>query len=331
MRALVVHQHGPLDNLNLGIEDCPDPRPEPDEVLIDVYAASVNFPDLMVINGTYQRLPPRPFVPGKDVAGIVAGFGANVTGFSIGERVMAQIEWGAFAERCTAPACNCYVMPEAMSFAEGAAMGLAYLTSHFALIERAGMKPGEIVLVNGAGGGVGLAAVQIAKALGATVLAAVSSEEKAALVRASGADHVIYTNVPDLRERFRDQVFAATDRHGVDVVIDPVGGDVFDACMRAVAWCGRIVIVGFTSGRIPEIKAGLILVKNISLIGLQVSDYRDREPAKARRAQQHLFELYAAGNVRPHVMASYPLADYAQALRTVAERRVLGKVVLAMR
>jgi len=329
MRALVLREHGPLDNL--AIEESPDPRPEPDEVLIDVHAASVNFPDLMVINGTYQRLPPRPFVPGKDVAGVVAAAGANVTGFKAGDRVMAQIEWGAFAERCAAPARSCYVMPRPMSFAEGAAMGLAYLTSHFALVERAGLQPGETVLVNGAGGGVGLAAAQIAKALGARVLAAVSSEEKARLARANGADHVIYTNVADLRERFRDQVFAATGRRGADIIIDPVGGDVFDASLRAVAWCGRIVIVGFASGRIPEVKAGLILVKNISLIGLQISDYRDREPAKARRAQERLFELYSAGKVRPHVMASYPLADYAQALSAVAERRVLGKVVLTMR
>ncbi len=173
MRALVVHQHGPLDNLKL--EAFPDPKPGPEEVLVDIHAASVNFPDLLVIGGTYQNLPATPFVPGKDLAGTVAAVGANVSSVKPGERVMAQIEYGAFAERAIVPFQNCRRMPASMSFAEGAAMGLVYLTAHFALVERGGLKPGEIVLVTGAAGGVGLATVQLAKALGATVAAAVSS------------------------------------------------------------------------------------------------------------------------------------------------------------
>ena len=329
MRALVVHQHGSIDAVRL--EEYPEPRPGPGEVLIDVHAASVNFPDLLVIGGTYQRLPATPFVPGKDLAGTVAAAGANVNRVRPGERVMAQIEHGAFAERAVAAQAICHPIPPTMSFAEAAAMGLVYLTAHFALVERARLAAGEVVLVTGAAGGVGLASVQIAKALGATVIAAVGSDEKAALVRANGADHVVYTNLPDLRESLRAQAFAAVGKRGADVIIDSVGGDVFDACLRVIAWCGRLVVVGFAAGRVPEIKAGYILVKNISILGLQSSDYRDREPAKVQRVQRELFELYVQGKLKPHVMARYPLAGFREALATVQDRRALGKVVLELR
>lgn len=329
MRALVVHEHGPIENLKL--EEFPEPKPGPEEVLVDVHAASVNFPDLLVIDGTYQLLPSRPFVPGKDFAGTVAAAGSSVTTVKPGDRVMAQVEYGAYAARAVAPLRNCHRIPPAMSFAEAAAMGLVYLTAHLALVERAGMKPGEIVLVNGAAGGVGLAAVQIAKALGAVVVAAVANSEQAAVASAGGADHVVRTDVPDLRENFRKQVFAAVGKRGVDVIIDSVGGDVFEASLRAIAWCGRFVIVGFAGGRIPEVKAGYVLVKNMSLIGLQSSDYRDREPEKVQRIQRELFALYEQGKLKPHVMAAFPLEAYRDALATVRDRKALGKVVLKMR
>jgi len=329
MRALVVHQHGSIENVQL--EKFPEPQPGADQVLIDVHAASVNFPDLLVIGGTYQNLPPTPFVPGKDLAGTVAAVGGSVTDFKPGDRVMAQIEYGAFAERAAVPFRNCHRMPDGMSFTEGAAMGLVYLTAHFALVERGGIRPGDTVLVTGAAGGVGHAAVQLAKALGATVVAAVSAEDQAAAARAGGADHVVRTDVADLRESFRQQIFSAVGTRGADLIVDTVGGDVFDASLRAIAWCGRIVTVGFASGRVPEVKVGLILVKNISLIGLQVSDYRDRAPDKTRRAQAELFSLYEQGKLKPHVMASYPLEAFREALAAVRERRVLGKAVLAIR
>jgi len=329
MRALVVHQHGPLENLKL--ETFPDPNLGPEAVLIEVHAASVNFPDLLVIGGTYQNLPATPFVPGKDLAGTVAAAGANVTDFKPGDRVMAQIEYGAFAERAAVPFRNCHRMPAGMSFAEGAAMGLVYLTAYFALVERGGLKAGETVLATGAAGGVGLATVQLAKALGATVVAAVSNEQKAALARAGGADHVVRTDVADVRESLRQQVFSAVGKRGADLIVDTVGGDVFDASLRAIAWCGRLVTVGYASGRVPEVKAGLILVKNISLIGLQVSDYRDRAPDKTRRAQAELLGLYEAGKLKPYVMAVYPFEAYREALAAVRDRRVLGKAVLAIR
>jgi NADPH:quinone reductase len=288
----------------------------------------VNFPDLLVVQGTYQNLPPAPFVPGKDLAGTVAAVGANVSSLQPGERVMGQIEYGAFAERAVVPLRNCYRMPDDMTFIDGAAMGLVYLTAHFALVERGDLRAGETVLVNGAAGGVGLATVQLAKALGAIVVASVSSEEKAALAHAAGADHVVRTDVPELRDGFRKQVFAAVGRGGADLIVDPVGGDVFDASLRAIAWCGRIVTVGYASGRVPEMKVGLLLVKNISVIGLQVSDYRDRAPEKMRRAQAELLAHYEAGRLKPHVMRAYPLEAFREALAVVAERRVLGKVVL---
>lgn len=329
MRALVVHQHGPLENLKL--ENVPDPKPGPDEVLIDIHAASINFPDVLVIGGTYQNLPSTPFVPGKDLAGTIAAVGTNVTEFKLGDRVMAQIEYGAFAGRAAVSRHNCHRLSPGISYTDAAAMGLVYLTAHFALVERGGLKPGEIVLVTGAAGGVGLASVQVAKALGAVVIGAVSSEEKAALARASGADYIVRTDGSNLLEDFRAQVFAAVGKRGVDIVVDSVGGEVFNASLRAIAWCGRVVAVGFASGHIPEVKVGLILVKNISLIGLQVSDYRDRTPDKTRRAQADLFSLYEAGKLKPHVMKVYPFEAYREALMAVRDRRVLGKVVLAIR
>jgi NADPH2:quinone reductase len=329
LKALIVREHGPIDNLLL--EETQDPVPGPGEVLVDVHATSINFPDLLVIGGTYQNLPARPFSPGKDMAGVVAAVGAGVTNCKPGDRVAAQNEYGAYAQRCVVPQMNCYAMPAGMSFADAAAMGLTYATAHFALVERGQHRNGETVLVNGAAGGVGIATIQVAKALGATVVASVSSAEKAALAKSNGADHVVRTDVPDLRNAFRDQVLKAVGKRGVDIIVDPVGGDVFDASLRVIAWCGRIIIVGFAEGRIPEIKAGHLLVKNIALIGLQYSSYRDREPQKVQQVQKQLFSWYESGKIKPHVMAEFPLQDYKQALQTVRDRRVVGKVVIRMR
>ncbi len=329
MKALIVRVHGPIDNLLL--EEVADPVPGPGQVLIDVHAVSINFPDLLVIGGTYQTLPPLPFSPGKDLAGVVAAIGAGVTTCKPGDRVAAQNEYGTFAQRCVVPQMNCYPMPERMSFADAAAMGLAYPTAHFALVERGQFKPGEIVLINGAAGGVGIATIQVAKALGATVVAAVDTAGKAELAIANGADHVARTDVPGLRDAFRDQVFKAVGKRGVDIIVDLVGGDVFDASLRVIAWCGRIVVVGFAAGRIPEVKAGHLLVKNIAMIGLQYSSYRDREPEKVQQVQRELFAWYEAGRIKPHVMAEFALQDYKQALATVRDGKAVGKVVIRMR
>lgn len=329
MKALIVREHGSIDTLLL--EDIPDPIPGPGEVLIDVHAASVNFPDLLVIGGTYQILPKRPFSPGKDMAGVVAAIGPGVTTCKPGDRVAAQNEYGAYAQKCVVPQHNCYPMPDDMSFEDAAAMGIAYPTAHFALVERGQYQPGDTVLINGAAGGVGIATIQVAKALGATVVASVSSEAKAKLAKEMGADHVVRTDVPNLRDAFRDQVLAAVGKRGIDIIVDPVGGDVFDASLRVIAWSGRLIVVGFAEGRIPEVKAGHLLVKNIALLGLQYSAYRDRHPEKVRRVQQELFDWYSAGKIKPHVMAAYPLAQYQDALRAVRDRKVVGKIVIMTR
>ena len=299
------------------MEEIPDPVPAPGQVLIDARAIGVNYPDLLVVEGKYQFTPPIPFVPGKEVAGI-----AN------GRRVLAEVEYGAYAEKVAAREVDCHPIPDAIPFEHAAALGLAYQTAYFALLERAQYKRGESVLVTGASGGVGLAAVQIAKALGATVLAGVTSKEKGELCRRHGADHVIDLAAPNLRDSVRTQVFSAIGKGGVDIVVDNVGGDTFDGALRALAWRGRLVVVGFTAGRIPDVKAGYLLVKNIAVIGLQWSDYRDRDPQSVAAAQRRIFDLYLDNKLRPEISASYPLARFADALARFRDRTVQGKLTL---
>jgi NADPH:quinone reductase len=317
MRAVVVHEPGPFRGHK--VETVADPVPGPGEVLIDVRAIGVNYPDLLVAEGKYQFAPPLPFSPGKEVSGIIT---------STGERVMAQVEYGAYAEKVVAPAGACHRLPEGMPFADGAAMGLAYQTAHFALLERAAYRPGETVLVTGASGGVGLAAVQIAKALGATVLAGVTSREKGELCTRHGADHIVDLAATDLRESVRKQVFAAVGKRGVDIVLDSVGGDVFDGALRALAWRGRLVVIGFAAGRIPMVKANYLLLKNITVAGLQWSDYRDRDPEAVARAQSQIHELYIRNGIRPEITATYPLERFAEALARFQDRSVQGKLLL---
>jgi NADPH2:quinone reductase len=329
MKSLLLKKFGALDTLV--VEDVPTPVPGAGEALVDIHAAGVNFPDLMVIEGTYQNLPPLPFSPGKECAGIISAVGNGVTALSPGQRVQVLVEYGAYTQQLVTSVANCCVIPDAMGYADAAALGLTYITAHFALVERAALKSGEIVLVTGAAGGIGLAAVQIAKARGATVLAAVSSPDKATVARASGADHIIDTSVPDLRNSLREQVFAAVGKRGADVIIENVGGDVFDASLRAIAWCGRLVVVGFAGGRVPEVKAGHVLVKNISVIGIQISDYAKRQPEKFAAARRELIDLCNAGRLKPHVMATFPMEHYQEALALVRGRKVIGKVVLTMR
>jgi NADPH2:quinone reductase len=326
MRAVLVRTHGSYDSPR--VEDIPDPVPGEGEVVLETHAIGVNYPDVLVIEGKYQTLPPRPFSPGKEMAGVVRAVGAGVTNCKPGDRAMALIEYGAYAEQVRAPEHQVFVLPERIPFSDAAALGLAYQTAHFALLDRGQYRPGETVLVTGATGGVGLAAIQVAKALGATVLAAVSGPHRAELARANGADQVIDLSLPDLRESLRSQIHAATGKRGVDVVIELLGGDVFDAAIRALTWRGRMVVVGFASGRIPEIKANYLLVKNIAVSGLQVSDYRDRDPAWMRRVQAELFDLYLAGKIKPHIAATYPLSRFAEALARFGRRDVVGKLIL---
>ena len=326
MRAVIVRDYGPIRSA--GVETVPDPVPGPGEVVIEARAIGVNYPDMLVIEGKYQFLPPLPFSPGKEVAGVVSAIGPGVTRFKPGDRVMAQREYGTYAEKTLSPEATCYHLPEPMGFEEGAALGLAYQTSHFALLDRGGYREGETVLVTGASGGVGLAGVEIAKALGATVIAGVTSAEKGELARRHGADHVISLAAPKLRDSVREQVYAAVGKRGVDIVLENVGGEVFDGALRALAWCGRMVVVGFASMRLPEIKANYLLLKNISAIGLQWSDYRERDPDRVRRVQEALYALYLDGRLKPYVSATFPLERFADALACFAGRRVRGKMIL---
>ncbi|MFZ2650897.1 MAG: NADPH:quinone oxidoreductase family protein, partial [Burkholderiaceae bacterium] len=298
------------------------------EVLIEARAIGVNFPDLMVMRGSYQWLPPRPFSPGKEVAGVIGAVGAGVTRLRLGDHAMALPEYGGYAQKLAVPEAICYRMPQDMPFDEGAVLALAYQTAHFALLERGAYKTGETVLITGATGGVGLAGVQLAKALGATVLAGVTSAEKGELARRHGADHVVDLAAPDLRASLRAQVHAAVGQRGVDIVLDSVGGDVFDAALRALAWCGRLVVIGFAAGRIPEVKAAYLLVKNVSVAGLQWTDYRARDPERVRAVQDELYALYAQGKLTPVITARYPLERFAQALARFETRQVQGKIVL---
>jgi NADPH2:quinone reductase len=324
MKAIVVREFG-----SAALEEWPDPQPGAGEVIVDAEAIELNYPDLLVIDGRYQVRPPFPFVPGKSAVGRVAALGDGVTGLAVGTRVAVQVEHGAYAEKIRAPATSCYPVPAALVAGTAAALGLTYQTAWFALRERAGMTAGESVLVLGAAGGVGLAAVQLAKAFGArTVIGVTRGEEKAARVRDLGADRVIETTRPDLREALREEVRAATDGKGVDIVIDPIGGAATDAALRALAWRGRLVVVGFAGGDIPTIKANYLLVKNIAVSGLQWSDYRDRTAELVARAQAEIFDLAANGKLMPVLDAVLPLADAMKGLQRIREDKSAGRILL---
>lgn len=328
MKAVVAHSFGQIEALT--VEELPDPVVGPGQVVIDVAAAGVNYPDLLVVGGKYQILPQPPFIPGKEAAGIVAAVGPDVDTCRVGDRVMALVEHGAYCQKLLAPAANCFVMPEGMDMIEAAGFGLTLQTAYFALVVRGGLVAGETVLVTGAAGGIGLACVQLARALGATVIAGVSSPEKAEVARAAGAAHVIDLSGEGLRDRIRQDVRAVTGGKGADVICEVVGGDVFDGCLRALAWSGRLVVLGFAGGRIPSIPANYMLVKNISVTGLHWSDYREWHPEWMRRGHEVLFDLYRKGLLSQKVTATFPVAQVVEAMRQLRDRLVKGKVVLTM-
>jgi NADPH2:quinone reductase len=327
MKAVVVREFTSFDRIGVG--ELPDPKPGKGEVVIDVKAAEVNYPDILVITGQYQIKPPLPFSPGKAAAGIVAAVGEGVTGIAVGDRVSAQVEYGAFAQKLRAPAVNVYRIPDGVDFAKAAALGLVYQTAHFALIERARMQGGDRILVLGASGGIGVASVQLAKALGAaTVIAGVLGPGNAAVARHCGADAVIDFEDLDLCDGLRDAVRKATGGHGADVVIDPVGGAANVAALRAMAWRGRMVIIGFASGDVPTIKANYLLVKNIEVSGLQWSDYRDRTPDWVRRVQEEIFSLHVAGKLDPVISREFALENFKDALSLLRDGKAQGKLIL---
>jgi NADPH2:quinone reductase len=327
MRAVIVREFGPVEEAELG--EFPKPEPAPNEILLEVHATAANFVDLLVIGGQYQFLPDLPFVPGKLPAGTVAEVGSSVKTLKPGDRLLAMVEQGGYGEFVAVLESQCFKLPDRMSFVDAAAMALVYDTSWFALRDRARYQIGDTVLVLGATGGVGLAAIQLAKAMGAKVLAGVSSWDKTDLARDAGADVVIDLARSPLYDTLREQVYEVTSNRGADIILDPLGADVFDAAIRALAWRGRMVVIGFAAGRIPTLQANYLLVKNIEVSGLQVSDYRRRMPGQMRACFQEIFGLYDAGKIKPAPTTILPIAQFATALGDIRDRNVRGRIVLS--
>lgn len=322
MRAVVVDRLMTPEELR--VREIEPPVPGPGEVRIEVRAAGCNFSDLLMLKGEYQVKPPLPFVPGGEVAGVISETGASVSGLRVGDRVLSRCALGGFAEQVVAPASGTYRMPDALSFEGGAALPTVYPTSYAGLVWRAALARGETLLVHAAAGGVGSSAVQIGRALGARVIATAGGAEKLEVARAAGADVTI-----DYREEdFVSRVLEETDGRGADVIYDSVGGETTDRSLKCISWNGRLLVIGFASGEIPSVKLNRVLLKNISLVGLHWSAYPEREPARVDECFEGLFAMAAAGEIAPLVSARHPLEAAGEALRALASRRTVGKVVL---
>lgn len=322
MKALVCNTVTD-DFSGLSVQDVPVPVVGEGEVLVRVKAASVNFPDLLMSQGRYQMKPELPFTQGMECAGIVEAVGEGVSAFSPGDRVVGGNKTGAFAEFALLPASSLSLVPDNMGFAEASAYPAAYLTAYVALVRRANLQPGETLLVHGASGGVGMAAVDVGKLLGATVIATSASDAKLDKVIAHGADYAI-----NVAQGFRDKVKTLTGGRGADVIFDPVGGDVFDESVRCIAFDGRLLVVGFTSGRIPEVKANMPLIKGFSVVGVRAGEYGRRFPERGKENMEAIWKWAAEGNTRPRIHAELPLENWREAYRLLTDREVVGKVVI---
>ena len=322
MRAVRIHElTGPT---GLRVDEVPDPTPGAGQVLVDVRAAGVNFPDILITRGQYQFKPALPFSPGGEIAGVVRAVGSGVQSVKPGDRVAATMLYGAFAERVVLPELSVLRLPDQVSFEVGAATLLTYLTTYHALVDRAALEAGDRLLVLGAAGGVGIAAVELGALLGARVIAAASSESKLAFCREHGASDVIDYS----REDLKDRVKAVTAGNGADVIYDPVGGSFAEPALRAIAWQGRYLVVGFASGEIPKIPLNLVLLKGCQLVGVFWGAFAMREPAKIRAQADQLFAWIAEGKLHPAVDAVLPFTSAAEALARIERREVKGKLVL---
>lgn len=322
MKAVVCKAWGPPESLV--IEDRPALQAAAGQVVLRVKAANVKFSDTLIIQNKYQTKPELPFVPGGEVAGVITAVGEGVTGWKVGDRASAQSPSGGYAEEVSVPADNLAAIPDSIDFAGAAGLTSTYGTSYYALIDRGQLRAGETLMVLGASGGVGLAALEIGKALGAKVIACASSEEKLKVCREHGADETINYATEDMRARVK----AITKGNGVDVVYDPVGGDYSELALRDMAWGGRFLVIGFAAGGIPKISLNLPLIKGCSIVGVWVGAMSKRDPEKRRAISAEIWKLYAAGKIKPHVWGSYPLTKAADALNAIAGRQVAGKVVL---
>jgi NADPH2:quinone reductase len=325
MRALVCNEYGPPESLR--VEELQDPVAGVGEVLVDVAAAGINFPDVLSIAGKYQVKTPTPFVPGNEAAGVIAAVGDQVTRFAVGDKVIFNSKGGAFAEKCVADQNTTMPMLEGLSFEQAAGFTVTYGTSYHALKQSAALQAGETVLVLGAAGGVGITAVEIAKAMGARVIAAASSDEKLAFAKEAGADDVINYSTQALKETVKEM----TDGNGADVVYDPVGGDLTDQAFRATAWHGRYLVVGFAAGDIPKFSANIALLKEASIVGVWWGTWAAKNPKLQRQNMQELAALIQAGVLMPRVTESHLLEDFQQAFAAITERRARGKVILRMK
>lgn len=326
MKAMLCKAFGPPESLVL--EELPAPALTAGQVRIAVHAAGVNFPDVLMIQGKYQFKPPFPFAPGAEVAGEVLEVAPDVTGVKVGERVMAMVGAGGFADEAIAAANACMTLPKSMDYATAAGFSMTYGTSCYALMQRAQLKAGETLLVHGAAGGVGTAAVDIGKILGAKIIATGGSDEKLArIAKHYGVEHVLNYKSDT---KWRESVKALTGGQGADVVYDSVGADVLEQSLRCVAWNGRILIIGFAGGDIPKIPANLILLKNASLVGVFWGAWLGREPDVNRKNFAQMFEWYEAGKLKPIVSHQFPLDRAGDALNAIINREVVGKCVITM-
>jgi len=324
MHALVCKEYGPPDSLV--IEEHDDPTPGEGQVLVDIAAAGINFPDVLIIAGKYQVKTPTPFVPGNEAAGIVSVIGPGVTQFAIGDKVIINTKGGAFAEKCLADVHMTAPLPDDLSFEQGAGFSVTYGTSYHALKQSANLQPGETVLVLGAAGGVGITAVELAKAMGARVIAAASSKEKLEFAKSAGADELINYSAVPLKETVKE----LTDGKGADVVYDPVGGELADQAFRATAWHGRYLVVGFACGDIPKFPANIALLKEASIIGVWWGTWAAKNPQLQVQNMLELAQMIKDSTITPRVTESYALDDYVNAFSTITGRRARGKVTLRL-
>jgi NADPH2:quinone reductase len=322
MRAMVVTEW--CEPKDMQLVELPDPTPGPEQVAIDVRASACNFFDILMVQGKYQIRPPMPFSPGGEIAGVVRAVGHDVASVAPGDRVFAILRWGGYASVALAAATEVHRMPEGMPFEHAAGFGVVYLTSYLGLVSRANLRTGETLLIHAAAGGVGLSAVQIGRALGARVLATAGSERKRAVAKEHGAEAAFDYRNPDWVDRVKE----ATGGRGADVIYDPVGGETFALSTKCIAFGGRLLVVGFASGRIPSIQANRILLKNISVVGVALGGFQRQAPELVTQAMRALFDLYEQRAVRPVISATFRLPEAAAALEEIASRRSVGKVLL---
>lgn len=325
MRALLCKEHGMADKLDL-VDDWPEPQPGPDDVQIDIKAAGLNFPDVLIIQGKYQFQPELPFIPGGECAGVVRAVGKHVTRYAPGDRVIGMRGHGCFCDTAVMPQTALSPVPDGLGFEQAAGVAITYFTTYHALKQRAALRAGETLLVLGAAGGVGSAAVELGRHLGARVIAAASSAEKLAMCRELGADETINYREQDLKTAIK----ALTGGRGVDVVYDPVGGDYSEPAIRGMAWNGRYLVIGFASGPIPAIPLNLTLLKGCSIVGVFWGRFTEEEPEAHRHNIEELWALFAAGKLKPAINDVFPLEAYREAYRVMTERRARGKVILTM-